>query len=84
MTSAAMKCGGCALPLLPMTYGTATSPIVFDGKVILQRDGNSTESELLALNAKTGGVAWRTPRPLLREQLVDTRHLDARTAERRS
>jgi outer membrane protein assembly factor BamB len=57
----------CALPLLPMLYGTATSPIVFDGKVILQRDGNSTESELLALNAKTGGVVWRTPRPLLRD-----------------
>jgi outer membrane protein assembly factor BamB len=54
------------LPLLPMTYGTATSPIVFGGKIILQRDGNSTESELLALNAKTGEVVWRTPRPLLR------------------
>src|SRR6185436_15295841 len=29
------------LPLPPSRYGTATSPIVFDGKVILQRDGNS-------------------------------------------
>jgi outer membrane protein assembly factor BamB len=55
------------LPLPPSRYGTATSPIVFDGKIILQRDGNTTESELLALNARTGGVVWRTPRPLLRD-----------------
>ena len=52
------------LPLPPSRYGTATSPIVFDGKVILQRDGNSADSELLALNAKTGSVVWRTLRPL--------------------
>ena len=52
-------------PLIP--YGTGTSPVVFDGKVILQRDGNSTESELVALDARTGNVVWRTARPLLRE-----------------
>ena len=51
----------------PSQYGTGTSPIVFDGKVILQRDGNSTESELLALDARTGAVAWRSARPMLRE-----------------
>lgn len=51
----------------PNPYGTATSPIVVDGKVILQRDGNSPGSELLALDARTGTVVWRTPRPLMRE-----------------
>ena len=55
------------LPTPPTAYGTATSPIVFNGRVILQRDGNDGESELLALEAATGNVAWRTPRPLLRE-----------------
>ena len=55
------------LPLPPTQYGTATSPIIFDGKVILQRDGNSTDSELLAVDATTGAVAWKTARPLLRE-----------------
>jgi outer membrane protein assembly factor BamB len=51
----------------PTQYGSATSPIVFDGKLILQRDGNSTESELLALDARTGAVAWRSARPMLKE-----------------
>ena len=51
----------------PTQYGTATSPIVADGKVILQRDGNDGQSELLALDARTGAVAWRTARTLLRE-----------------
>ena len=55
------------LPPPPIAYGAGTSPIVFDGKVILQRDGNSTDSELLALDARSGNEEWRTPRPLLRE-----------------
>lgn len=55
------------LPAPPTQYGAATSPIVFDGKVILQRDGNDGRSELLAFDAKTGATAWRTQRPLLRE-----------------
>jgi outer membrane protein assembly factor BamB len=55
------------LPAPPIGYGNATSPIVFDGKVILQRDGNSTQSELLAVDGATGAVAWRTARPLIRE-----------------
>ena len=55
------------LPRPPSRYGTATSPIVFDGKVILQRDGVSTDSELLALDARTGAVVWRTTRPLLQD-----------------
>jgi outer membrane protein assembly factor BamB len=51
----------------PSQYGAATSPIVVDGKVILQLDGNDGRSELLALDARTGDPVWRTPRPLLRE-----------------
>ena len=54
------------LPLLKVQYGTATSPILFEGRVILQRDGAGTDSELIALDGRTGAVAWRTPRPLLR------------------
>ena len=55
------------LPAPPTQYGAATSPIVFDGKVILQLDGNDGRSELLAFDARTGDPIWRTPRPLLRE-----------------
>lgn len=55
------------LSLPPTQYGTATSPIIFDGKVIVQLDGNSTNSELLAVDAKTGAVVWRTARSLLQE-----------------
>ena len=53
------------LPLLKIQHGTASSPILVEGKVILQRDGAGTDSELLALDAGTGAVAWRTARPLL-------------------
>lgn len=55
------------LPLPPSRYGTATSPIVFGATIILQRDGTSTDSELIAVHAATGAVAWRTPRPLVRD-----------------
>lgn len=55
------------LPLPPTKYGTASSPIVYDGKVILQRDGNDGKSELLAVDAKSGATVWQTARPLNRE-----------------
>ena len=55
------------LPAPPTQYGAATSPIVFDGQVILQLDGNNGRSELLALDSRTGAPVWRSPRPLLRE-----------------
>jgi outer membrane protein assembly factor BamB len=55
------------LPTPPMRHGTSTSPIVTAGKVILQRDGNSPESEVLAVDGRTGAIAWRAARPLLRE-----------------
>ena len=55
------------LPTPPMRHGTSTSPIVRNGRVFLQRDGNSPASEILAVDGRTGAVAWRAPRPLLRE-----------------
>ncbi|HKB01656.1 MAG TPA: PQQ-binding-like beta-propeller repeat protein [Gemmataceae bacterium] len=42
-------------------FGTGSSPALADGKVIVQCD-NEKESFLVALDAKTGKEAWRTPR----------------------
>jgi len=55
------------LPRPQTAYGTASSPILFGDRLILQRDGNDGTSELLALDAATGEVAWRTSRPTLGE-----------------
>jgi outer membrane protein assembly factor BamB len=52
------------LPAPPTQYGSATSPIVFDGKVILQLDGNDGHSAVMALDPGTGDLIWRTARPL--------------------
>ncbi|MHB8523177.1 MAG: outer membrane protein assembly factor BamB family protein [Limisphaerales bacterium] len=52
------------LPAPPTKYGTASSPIVSGNLVVLQRDGNSTNSQLLALEAKTGRTTWTANRPL--------------------
>jgi len=51
----------------PTKYGTASSPIVHGEHVIVQRDGNSTASELRAVDRRTGRTAWTAPRPTLRE-----------------
>ncbi len=52
------------LPTPPTKYGTASSPIVHRGLVLLQRDGNSTNSQILALNPKNGQTTWAANRPL--------------------
>ncbi len=62
----------------PTQYGTASSPIVRGGTVILQRDGSSAASEVLALDGRTGRVAWTAPRPTLGESF-STPMLWART-----
>ena len=49
---------------LPSQYGTATSPILAGGQLILQRDGDSTNSQLVALAPATGRILWESPRPL--------------------
>jgi outer membrane protein assembly factor BamB len=43
-------------------YGAGSSPIVVDGKVILNQD-HDTDSFMMAVDGATGKVAWRTPRP---------------------
>ena len=51
----------------PTRYGTASSPIVRGEHVIVQRDGNSTASELRAVDRRTGRTAWIAPRPTQKE-----------------
>lgn len=55
------------LPMLPVQYGSASSPILVGDRLIVQRDGGSTNSHLLALNAATGQTVWDAPRPLARD-----------------
>jgi len=43
-------------------YGAGSSPIICDGKVILNQD-HDIDSFLIALDAKTGRVAWKVARP---------------------
>jgi len=43
-------------------FGSGTSPLLVDGRVILNRDVISGSS-ILALDAKTGRKLWETPRP---------------------
>ena len=45
-----------------LDFGTASSPIVHDGKVILLHD-NEVSSSILALDAKTGAEIWKRERP---------------------
>lgn len=49
---------------LPSQYGTATSPILAGGQLILQRDGDSTNAQLVALAPATGRTVWESARPL--------------------
>jgi outer membrane protein assembly factor BamB len=68
------------LPLIPIQFGTGSSPILVGDLVVLQRDGASADAELLALDAASGQVKWRTPRPLMGESWstpVVWRHGDA-------
>src|SRR6185436_1161182 len=45
-----------------LDFGTASSPIVADGRVYLLHD-NEQQSLLIALDAKTGEEVWRAERP---------------------
>jgi outer membrane protein assembly factor BamB len=51
------------------TYGIATSPIVYDGKVILQFDRGTMPDEdlsrLIAFDPKTGEEVWSVKRPVV-------------------
>jgi outer membrane protein assembly factor BamB len=46
-----------------LDFGTASSPVVHDGRVYLL-DDNEAHSYLAALDAKTGAVIWKTPRKI--------------------
>src|SRR5262249_13771437 len=45
--------------------GAGQSPIVVGSKVVLANDQDGT-SEVVALEAATGAIAWKTPRPAYR------------------
>jgi outer membrane protein assembly factor BamB len=47
-------------------YGVATSPILYQDKVILVLDGDNGASRLLAVNRDTGMTVWERPRSLFR------------------
>lgn len=53
-----------AFECLPSEYGTATSPILAGGNLVLQRDGYSTNAQIIALAPLTGKTVWESPRPL--------------------
>ncbi len=50
----------------PSKYGVATSPILYQDKVILALDGDGGSSHLLAVQRDTGETVWQQPRPLFR------------------
>ena len=56
------------LPLdrLPTQHGTSSSPILAGGHLIVQRDGDSTNAQLIAVAPSTGKTRWFAPRPLAR------------------
>ncbi len=54
------------LPSPPSKYGTASSPILDGGHVILVLDGDDGSSRLLALQRDTGATAWEQPRSLFK------------------
>ena len=45
-------------------YGMATSPILYQDKVILVLDDNRRRSRILAMHRDTGKTAWEEPRPM--------------------
>jgi outer membrane protein assembly factor BamB len=47
-------------------YGMATSPILYEDKVIMVLDGDDGSSRLLAVNRDTGETVWQQPRSLFK------------------
>ena len=44
-------------------FGYGASPIIEDGLVIIAAEYDGPDSGLYALNARTGNIAWKVPRP---------------------
>jgi outer membrane protein assembly factor BamB len=51
-----------AFERLPAKYGTASSPVLAGGNLILQHDGESTNASLFALAPATGKIVWQSSR----------------------
>ena len=47
-------------------YGMATSPILYEDKLIMVMDDDSSTSRLLAMNRDSGQTVWEQPRSLFR------------------
>ena len=47
-------------------YGMATSPILYEDKVIMVLDSDDGSSRLLAVHQNTGRTVWEQPRPLFK------------------
>jgi outer membrane protein assembly factor BamB len=47
-------------------YGMATSPVLYEDKVILVLDGDGGSSRLLAIHRDTGQTVWEQPRSLFK------------------
>src|SRR5262249_55434260 len=43
-------------------YGAGSSPVLFEGKVIMSQDHDS-DSFLVAMDCATGRILWKVPRP---------------------
>ena len=66
-----------------LDFGTASSPVVHDGRVVLLHD-NEKSSYITALDVKTGAELWTTPRAAGRVELLmdDAVRLEASPADR--
>ena len=52
------------LEMHKVQYGSASSPVIIDGHLIVQREGRAADSHLLALDPRTGETTWTIGRPL--------------------
>jgi outer membrane protein assembly factor BamB len=55
-----------ALPMLPVQWGSASSPVLAGGRLVIQRDCRTAASHLLALDPQTGEKVWNLERPFAR------------------
>ena len=54
------------LPMSANHYGTATSPVIVDGKLILARDTDGGDSFIEAMDPASGASLWKKSRPMNR------------------
>lgn len=68
------------LPLVQSQFGSGTSPIVAEGKVVLVHDeAEKAAAYLLAVDSRTGVTVWQTPRaPSRTKYSTPVHHRDAK------